>query len=76
MYDDYSQCAKASFTALAQTCQIFREPALDHLWSSLRSLKPLLKVMPPDLWEVTESPELDHQETFVRAFIAISRSNA
>jgi hypothetical protein len=40
-----------TLAALAVTCKVLYEPALDVLWSSLASVAPLLLTMPPDLWE-------------------------
>jgi hypothetical protein len=39
-----------TLAALAMTCKVIYEPALDVLWSSLVSVAPLLLTMPPDLW--------------------------
>ncbi|KAF9465369.1 hypothetical protein BDZ94DRAFT_1320423 [Collybia nuda] len=36
--------------ALAQTCRLFQEPALDILWRKLDSLTPLIKCIPSGLW--------------------------
>jgi len=36
--------------ALAVTCQAFREPALDILWRSLPSLRPLVRCLPTDAY--------------------------
>jgi hypothetical protein len=38
-------------SALARTCMMFREPALDTLWREQDSLAPFLNLMPDDLFE-------------------------
>jgi hypothetical protein len=43
---------RRTLTALALTCRLFHEPALDRLWRHLGSLGPLVKCMPSDLWKV------------------------
>ncbi|KAF9228708.1 hypothetical protein BS17DRAFT_744743, partial [Gyrodon lividus] len=42
--------AHATLFNLAQTCRAFSEPSLDILWYNLRSLEPLVKCLPRDLW--------------------------
>jgi hypothetical protein len=44
--------AQKSLAALAQTCWALSEPSLDALWYELHNLLPLVKCMPPDLWEL------------------------
>ncbi|KAF8140812.1 hypothetical protein K438DRAFT_1879252 [Mycena galopus ATCC 62051] len=39
------------FAALARTCKIFRDPALDFLWREQDTLVNLLKCLPSHLWE-------------------------
>ncbi|KAH7913116.1 hypothetical protein BJ138DRAFT_1146842 [Hygrophoropsis aurantiaca] len=38
---------------LAYTCQAFKEPAVDALYSQLNGFGPLIKCLPRDLWVVT-----------------------
>jgi hypothetical protein len=38
--------------ALARTCRLFQESALNRLWCELESLAPLIMCMPEDLWRV------------------------
>lgn len=38
--------ATADLVALARTCRIFKEPALDILWSELSDLAPLARCLP------------------------------
>jgi hypothetical protein len=40
-----------NISALALTCQAFRDPALAILWRQMTSLVPLIKCFPSDLWE-------------------------
>lgn len=46
--------AKKTLAGLARTCLWFNEPALDSLWYELHDLTPLIKCMPPDLWQESE----------------------
>ncbi|KAJ6540330.1 hypothetical protein B0H19DRAFT_1268930 [Mycena capillaripes] len=38
--------------AMAKTCQIFLNPALDYLWSSATLVQLVIRCMPADLWAV------------------------
>ncbi|KAH7917134.1 hypothetical protein BV22DRAFT_1026932, partial [Leucogyrophana mollusca] len=40
--------------SLARTCRTFRDPALDVLWSFLKSFDPLIRCLPQDLWEMDD----------------------
>ncbi|KAJ6596314.1 hypothetical protein DFH09DRAFT_1024146 [Mycena vulgaris] len=44
------QLDRRSLAALARTCQGLRDPALDAIWHSQRSLVPLLKCLPRHIW--------------------------
>ncbi|EIW79851.1 hypothetical protein CONPUDRAFT_144981 [Coniophora puteana RWD-64-598 SS2] len=44
----------ATLVALASTCKILRDPALDALWHDLRSLAHLVMCLPEDLWTTVE----------------------
>ncbi|KAJ6589738.1 hypothetical protein B0H19DRAFT_241550 [Mycena capillaripes] len=44
----------AELAALAQTCTIFHEPALDALWRNQDDLRHLLRCMPDDIWETMD----------------------
>ncbi|KAH7929497.1 hypothetical protein BV22DRAFT_130028 [Leucogyrophana mollusca] len=46
----YLRRARADLASLARTCRIFRDPALDSLWSFLKSFDPLIRCLPQDLW--------------------------
>ncbi|KII89922.1 hypothetical protein PLICRDRAFT_570633 [Plicaturopsis crispa FD-325 SS-3] len=48
--DDDAQ-SRATLAGLARSCHAFQEVALDHLWSKLTSVLPLLRCMGPDLWK-------------------------
>ncbi|KAJ7664245.1 hypothetical protein B0H17DRAFT_1336744 [Mycena rosella] len=47
----FDQLSRRTLASLARTCQGLRDPALDVLWHSQRSLLPLLKCLPPHIWE-------------------------
>ncbi|KAH7924234.1 hypothetical protein BV22DRAFT_524876 [Leucogyrophana mollusca] len=42
--------ARTTLACLARTCRVFKDPALDALWSHLKSLEPLMRCLPEDLW--------------------------
>ncbi|KII90924.1 hypothetical protein PLICRDRAFT_174277 [Plicaturopsis crispa FD-325 SS-3] len=44
---------------LATVCKAFEDPALDLLWHTQDSLKPLLKTLGPDIWEEWYEDEAD-----------------
>ncbi|KAG1751340.1 uncharacterized protein EDB91DRAFT_601541 [Suillus paluster] len=46
IYEDYSPVSCATLAALARTCRIFKEPALDTLWKDINGFKPLLSCLP------------------------------
>ena len=50
----------ADVCALAQTCRILQEPALDVLWYRQYHFVELLKCLPADLWRVKEPSGRDH----------------
>jgi hypothetical protein len=41
---------KCDVVALATTCKTFRDPALQIVWSEIRSLAPLICCLPSDIW--------------------------
>lgn len=43
----------ALLASLAQTCCLFQEITLDHLWSEVHNLCNLVKCMPSDLWDLS-----------------------
>ncbi|KAG1816828.1 uncharacterized protein BJ212DRAFT_1480683 [Suillus subaureus] len=43
---------RGSLPALASTCRVFERPALDVLWRNLRSVEPLVKCLPSDLFGI------------------------
>ncbi|KII95721.1 hypothetical protein PLICRDRAFT_227065 [Plicaturopsis crispa FD-325 SS-3] len=47
--------ARTTLARLARTCRAFHEVALDLLWEEQTDILPLLRCMPPDLWEVEAS---------------------
>ncbi|KAJ7432821.1 hypothetical protein B0H11DRAFT_1889680, partial [Mycena galericulata] len=46
-----------SLATMARTCKTFRDPALDLLWSSQRTVMNVLDCMPGDIWEWLDDPE-------------------
>ena len=52
---------------LARTCHVFRESALDILWRELDDFSPLVKCLPPELWQEDEcSSDLGESICLVR----------
>jgi hypothetical protein len=52
---------KRTVVALTRTCRAFGDPALDRLWCSLKSLRPLFKCLPEESWEEQEfDPDRGH----------------
>lgn len=47
-----------TLASLAQVSKAFRDPALDALWRRILGVTPLLRLLPPDLWEVQRQPML------------------
>ena len=41
---------RAITLAFASTCRAFLEPSMDTLWEVLKSLAPLVRCLPSDLW--------------------------
>ncbi|EIW81799.1 hypothetical protein CONPUDRAFT_143481 [Coniophora puteana RWD-64-598 SS2] len=58
-FDITSGCVNGrTLSALARTCQTFKEPALDALWENLSSLDPLIKCLPEGSQKLVELPRL------------------
>ncbi|KAF9468375.1 hypothetical protein BDZ94DRAFT_1246630 [Collybia nuda] len=57
---DIIEGGSSSLSALARTCRAFHDTALDHLWSDINDITPLVNCMPLDLWgiELNEVEEL------------------
>jgi hypothetical protein len=51
----FSFCNRPTLNAVARTCKLFHDPALDLLWCHPVSFVTLLKTMPADLWEIRGS---------------------
>ena len=47
--------AKATAVALARCNKSFEDPVLDALWETQKELHPLLKSLPGDIWDESES---------------------
>ncbi|KAJ7145559.1 hypothetical protein C8R44DRAFT_755517 [Mycena epipterygia] len=52
--------ATRDLVAIATTCRMFRDPALDLVWRAQRTLEHLLRCMPGDLWEPPVVPKCTH----------------
>lgn len=50
--------APAELAAMARTCNLFSDAALDVLWRRQDSILNLIRCMPPDLWETGYRPGL------------------
>jgi hypothetical protein len=48
----FSFCDRPTLNAVARTCKLFHNPALDLLWCHPVSFVTLLETMPADLWEI------------------------
>lgn len=59
-----------SLLAVAITCKLFTEPALDLLWNHVSELSHLFRCLPADMWEVTR----DNDDRFGGSFF-VSRAN-
>ena len=51
---DRRWCSRPDLAALARTCRIFKEPALDALWRSQYTLNNILRTLPSDAWNEPE----------------------
>ncbi|KII95720.1 hypothetical protein PLICRDRAFT_693874 [Plicaturopsis crispa FD-325 SS-3] len=49
---DDARAFRPALARLARTCRVFHEVALDLLWEEQTGMLPLLRCMPPDLWDV------------------------
>lgn len=47
-------CGRRSLAVLAQTCSVFRDPALDVLWARLDKPVALYMLFPPDIIQIVE----------------------
>jgi hypothetical protein len=43
-----------TIAALARTCRIFKEPALDVLWRDIKGIRPLLSCLPESVVRIME----------------------
>ncbi|KIJ66524.1 hypothetical protein HYDPIDRAFT_26864 [Hydnomerulius pinastri MD-312] len=51
-YPAWRSSFNPDLVALARTCRVFHEPALNVLWAELDNLTPLIRCLPQDLWSV------------------------
>ncbi|KAJ7053043.1 hypothetical protein C8F01DRAFT_1032646 [Mycena amicta] len=58
---DTTPPARKSLLALATTCRLFLDPALNELWRELESIYPLLRCFPSGVFEFTQ--ESEHKTT-------------
>ncbi|KAJ7226753.1 hypothetical protein GGX14DRAFT_488260, partial [Mycena pura] len=47
---ELDQRYRPDLAALARTCKIFKEPALDALWRSQHTLDNILRLLPSNAW--------------------------
>ncbi|KAJ7060517.1 hypothetical protein C8F01DRAFT_988495 [Mycena amicta] len=47
--------SRGTISSLAQTCKTLKEPALDCLWRTQKTLDHLIKCLPVDSWAVRSS---------------------
>ncbi|KAJ7187270.1 hypothetical protein C8R46DRAFT_1184920 [Mycena filopes] len=52
----FSDRSPADLAALARTCKIFEDPALDVLWRKQDTLDNILKCLPPKSWDEAPAP--------------------
>lgn len=50
----FSVKGNKTLAILARTCRMFRDPALNVLWHTIRDIRPLLLIFPAHIW--TEEP--------------------
>ncbi|KIJ62325.1 hypothetical protein HYDPIDRAFT_30580 [Hydnomerulius pinastri MD-312] len=50
-------CPKVTLAALARTCKVFTEEALNILWAELSDLSPLVRCLPEDSWTCTHGDD-------------------
>ncbi|KAF7365300.1 hypothetical protein MVEN_00401800 [Mycena venus] len=52
---EYPYLQRRDLAVLARTCKLFFDSAISVLWRNLDRVSPLLRCMPSDLWDITES---------------------
>ncbi|KAJ7151237.1 hypothetical protein C8R46DRAFT_1358121 [Mycena filopes] len=70
-------CAEATYgslAALACTARTFHPHALDFLWQSQSSIKPLLQCFPSDLWEYRLATQLEGEKRMVTEHLHARRA--
>jgi hypothetical protein len=55
--DQFPSDPRFTLNALARTCRLFHESAMNHLWYELHSLAPLIMCMPEDLWRIVPAEQ-------------------
>ncbi|KAI0359302.1 hypothetical protein OH77DRAFT_1017087 [Trametes cingulata] len=64
-----------SIARLARTCRHFLEPCLDRLWQTQRTLRPLVRTLPPDAYKETKDRRMSKPGT-PRVFRIVSSTNS
>ncbi|KAJ6451511.1 hypothetical protein C8R47DRAFT_1061856, partial [Mycena vitilis] len=57
-YPWQSRANRAALSALARSCRMFSDPALDVLWNYQDALDPFLRLFPQDLFRSRDEPEI------------------
>ncbi|KAF7356909.1 hypothetical protein MVEN_01026700 [Mycena venus] len=65
--------APCDLARLARTSTLFLNPALNVLWRHQGTLVHLLRCMPEDLWEITETRPYDDEPTIIELTISLRR---
>ncbi|KAG1834788.1 hypothetical protein EV424DRAFT_522215 [Suillus variegatus] len=62
VFDPFVGSTAKTLLALALTCKLFSEPALDLVWRNLHGFEPLIRCLPKSLWK-QEKKKLEFQRT-------------
>lgn len=65
-----SESSKSPLVALACTCRLFSEPALDLLWREIDNVSPLIKCMPSHTW-IEEVSQFDAAPSLILSFTRV-----
>ncbi|KAG5637508.1 hypothetical protein H0H81_004334 [Sphagnurus paluster] len=63
--------SRPTLAALARTCQLFSEPALQCLWEEVEGLAHLIRCMPADLWKFVDGTN-PHQHLEAVHYVGVS----
>lgn len=67
-FDTEEDYGRSPLAALARTCRSFHKTALDHLWSDINDIAPLVKCMPSDLWKEARDEFEEEPEVYPNSF--------